>query len=46
MDDFTTISEETKLYTEYSDTIDRLVKAYKTIKPRFSITFRRLFSMH
>lgn len=29
MDDFTTISDETKLYTEYSDTIDRLVQAYE-----------------
>jgi hypothetical protein len=34
MDDFTTISEETKLYTEYSDTIDRLVKAYKNDKAK------------
>jgi hypothetical protein len=32
MDEFTTISEETKLYTEYADTIDRLVEAYEDDK--------------
>ncbi|QAU14475.1 hypothetical protein EKH57_17475 (plasmid) [Halorubrum sp. BOL3-1] len=32
MDDFTTISKETKLYTEYAETIDRLVEAYESDK--------------
>jgi len=29
MDEFTTISEETKLYTDYADTINRLIEAYE-----------------
>ncbi|WP_239640201.1 PD-(D/E)XK nuclease family protein [Halorubrum coriense] len=39
MDDFTTISDETKLYTEYADTIDRLVQAYEDDKNK---VFNRL----
>lgn len=39
MDEFTTISEETKLYTEHSDAIDRLVQAYKDDKAKI---FNRL----
>lgn len=39
MDEFTTISEETKLYTEYADTINRLVQSYEDDKAKI---FKRL----
>jgi hypothetical protein len=43
MDEFTTISEETKLYTEYADTIDRLIDAYEDDKAKIFTQLRSVF---
>jgi hypothetical protein len=43
MDDFTSISDETKLYTEYADTIDRLVEAYEDDKAKIFSQLQTVF---
>lgn len=43
MDEFTTISEKTRLYTEYAETIDRLIEAYEDDRAKISNRLRAAF---